>query len=51
MSSRVVTDVLVPMGASLTGVTSMLMVRTTVSRSTPALAVPPSSSTWKVKAA
>jgi hypothetical protein len=47
----VVTVVLVPIGASFTEVTFTVIVRATVSRSTPPLAVPPSSCTWKVKAA
>src|SRR2546428_13840746 len=41
----------VPAGASLTDVTSMVIVLGLWSRSTPLLAVPPSSCTWKVKLA
>ena len=45
------TVVLVPVGASFTGVTSIVTVRATGSRSMPPFAVPPSSCTWKVKLA
>ena len=38
-------------GASLTAVTLIVSVRTAGSRSTPPLALPPSSRTWKVKLA
>ena len=50
-SSSVVTVVLVPAGASLTAVTLRVTVFALGSRSTPPLAVPPSSCTWKVKLA
>jgi hypothetical protein len=42
---------LLPLGASLTGVTSMVMVFGVGSRSAPPFAVPPSSWTWKLKLA
>ena len=51
VSSSVVTVLLVPAGASLTAVTFTVIVLGVGSRSTPPLAVPPSSCTWKVKAA
>ena len=51
VSSSVVTVLLVPIGASFTDVTFTVIVRAEVSRSTPPLAVPPSSCTWKVNAA
>ncbi len=50
-SSLVATVLSVPDGASLTAATSMVMVFGVGSRSTPPLAVPPSSCTWKVKLA
>jgi hypothetical protein len=40
-----------PEGASFTAVTSIVIVFGDWSRSTPALAVPPSSCTWNVKSA
>ncbi len=49
--SVTVTVLSVPAGASLTEVTSMVMVFADWSRSTPPLAVPPLSCTWKVKEA
>jgi electron-transferring-flavoprotein dehydrogenase len=49
VSSEVVIVLSLPAGASLTEVTSTLIVLGEASRSTPALAVPPSSCTWKVK--
>jgi hypothetical protein len=49
--SFVPTEMLAPTGASLTGLTSMVIVRATASRSRPPLAVPPLSRTWKVKLA
>ena len=51
VSSRVVIVLSAPAGASLTAVTLNVMVLGDWSRSTPPLAVPPSSRTWKVKAA
>ena len=51
VSSPVVTVLSVPAGASLTDVTSMVSVLADASRSTPPLAVPPSSCTWNVKLA
>src|SRR5207249_877913 len=51
VSSSVVTVVAVPTGASLTGVTFTVSARGVGSRSTPPLAVPPLSCTWKVKLA
>jgi hypothetical protein len=50
-SSRIVTVRSAPAGASLTEVTSTVIVFAEASRSTPAFAVPPSSWTWKVKVA
>ena len=47
-SSSTVTVLLAPTGASLTVVTLTVIVRGVVSRSTPLLAVPPSSCTWNV---
>ena len=46
-----VTVLSVPAGASLTEVTSTVIVLADASRSTPPLAVPPSSCTWNVKLA
>ena len=46
-----VTVLSAPAGASLTAVTLMVIVLGDWSRSTPPLAVPPSSCTWKVKLA
>ena len=51
VSSSVVTVLLAPDGASLTAVTLTVIVLAVGSRSTPPLAVPPSSCTWKVKLA
>src|SRR6185503_7174966 len=51
VSSSVVTVWLTPDGASFTEVTLTLIVRTIGSRETPPFAVPPSSRTWKPKAA
>ena len=45
------TVLFVPAGASLTAVTLTVRVLGEASRSTPPLAVPPSSWTWKVKLA
>ena len=51
VSSMMVTELFPPVGASLTGVTSIVMVFAEGSSSTPKLAVPPSSCTLKVKLA
>jgi hypothetical protein len=50
-SSVAVTVLSAPDGASFTGVTLTVMVLAEGSRSTPLLAVPPSSCTWKPKLA
>ena len=46
-----VTELLAPAGGSFTAVTFRVIVRGVGSRSAPPWAVPPSSCTWKVKAA
>ncbi len=51
VSSFVVTVLSAPAGASFTAVTSIVIVLAVWSRSTPPLAVPPLSCTWKVKLA
>ena len=48
VSSRVVTVLLVPIGASFTDVTLTVIVRGVASRSTPPFATPPLSCTWNV---
>jgi hypothetical protein len=45
------TSIVTPAGASLTGMTSIVIVFGVASRSTPPLAVPPLSCAWKVNAA